>query len=496
MSMHVRELVDRRRCSRPLADSPASSTSRHDSITGPPLHRLAGELLVVARGRRRRRPSTSRARDDLVRVDDDADEAVVASASPSCSTGRQACAAIATAISSVTSRPRAPVNSLSARNSVAMSRSAVQVARRCARRRNGKRASVSCQSASGIARRSQRARRAPALPASRSRRRVDAGASRRDAGEAGRASSAAPRRAACRAVEVPVAQHVAHDAGRQRRGSPARWVWPWISVGVPAPRIQRAARRRRRRRPSRRGSRGSRRVAGVAHRARDRAPLRPAAARRNARCHAGAAHHARESAGSRRRRGTARRRARAARAAPKATSTRRVGQRASRRSRSSSASPTQEVAVADHEGDRALRARPRASTSAQRASKPRSARVVADPDLEQVAEDEHRIGAACARRCAAQASKVRGVLASRCRSEMKSIARQPRRRDERRIAQGQREAGGAVRCHAVGSGHDGGAAMIVTSSSGTSSWPPLLPVRTCSIASTTSVPSTTLPNTA
>jgi hypothetical protein len=49
--------------------------------------------------------------------------------------------------------------------------------------------------------------------------------------------------------------------------------------------------------------------------------------------------------------------------------------------------------------------------------------VVADPDLEQVAEDEDGVGAVC-RRCAAQASKAPGVLASRCRSLMKSTARQ------------------------------------------------------------------------
>jgi hypothetical protein len=37
---------------------------------------------------------------------------------------------------------------------------------------------------------------------------------------------------------------------------------------------------------------------------------------------------------------------------------------------------------------------------------------------------------------------------------------------------------------------------MVMSSSGTSPWPPRLPVRTCSIASITSLPLTTLPNTA
>ena len=98
--------------------------------------------------------------------------------------------------------------------------------------------------------------------------------------------------------------------------------------------------------------------------------------------------------------------------------------------------------------------------------------------------------AGVASRYAAQASQVRGMSDARCRSEMKSI------RDHSGGAANSRtrgQRGNRRRGHAR---YTSAAETISTSSSGTSPWPPRLPVATPSIASTTSVPATTLPNTA
>ena len=99
---------------------------------------------------------------------------------------------------------------------------------------------------------------------------------------------------------------------------------------------------------------------------------------------------------------------------------------------SSSASPTRKSRLPAMKATAALARRPRRSTSAQRASKPRSAHVVADPDLEQVAEDEHRVGVGVAQ---VRGPGLEGAAACSRRGagrEMKSIARQPRRGDGRR----------------------------------------------------------------
>ena len=61
----------------------------------------------------------------------------------------------------------------------------------------------------------------------------------------------------------------------------------------------------------------------------------------------------------------------------------------------------------------------------QRCSKPAWRAVVADPHLEQVAEDEDRVGRRVCAGSAPRRRTSRGVSSARCRSVMKSIARQP-----------------------------------------------------------------------
>ena len=91
-----------------------------------------------------------------------------------------------------------------------------------------------------------------------------------------------------------------------------------------------------------------------------------------------------------------------------------------------------------------------------------------------------------------QASKVAGSEACRCRSEIKSTV------CHAVGAVSRPSVGAVVRGSAdTGSAHHSATAFSITTSSlGTSPWPPRLPVFTPLIWSTTSVPLTTLPNTA
>ena len=309
----------------------------------------------------------------------------------------------------------APVNSLSARNRRGHLAQRAQVLARCAAARNGKRASVSCQSSSGIARRSSvRARaRAARATSARSRRGEPHGRRRRDPAKPSRVRRSTSARGVPRAVEVPVAQHVAHATGRR-----AAWLAGPVGVAVdqrraPAPAHPGAAR------PSASTSTdasGARRARCVA---RSRARIRARrCARRSASGSASAAALPRRTAHLRAEAlvgdvGQAQRvavRQQHALAERDAARSGRAG--AMTPQASSIASPTQEVAIAGHEGDACVGAPPARSTAAQRASKPRCRRVVADPDLEQVAEDEDRVGAACAAGTPPRPRRSRGVLAA------------------------------------------------------------------------------------
>ena len=125
----------------------------------------------------------------------------------------------------------------------------------------------------------------------------------------------------------------------------------------------------------------------------------------------------------------------------------------------------QEVAVTVHDGD----LQPGVGGRAQRGDDLRVVRViavvVADPGLEEVAEDVEGLGFARAAREEAE--------------EQRSRPGRPGRQVE------------------VGDEEDQtiSAFSMITSSTGTSWWKPLLPVRTARILSTTSRPSTTSPNT-
>ena len=164
----------------------------------------------------------------------------------------------------------------------------------------------------------------------------------------------------------------------------------------------------------------------------------------------------------------------------------------------------EEIAVAGHEADRPFGGGGGEHLGAAR-FEAALGHVVADPDLEQVAEDERRRR----RRCGAGAPprpRTRAACSRpRCRSESRSIARQ---------CAGATKVGGDSAFGSAGACGDDAATVpaasarplrrqettvarvIVTSSSGTSAWPPRLPVRTFSIASTTSWPETTRPKTA
>ncbi|EWS57920.1 hypothetical protein Y694_04162 [Methylibium sp. T29-B] len=161
----------------------------------------------------------------------------------------------------------------------------------------------------------------------------------------------------------------------------------------------------------------------------------------------------------------------------------------------------QEVAVACHEGHAASRGGflQHLDDLVLEALMPG---VVADPYLEQVAENEHRLGA-----------RVQQVLRERLKGEGMArlqvqvgdeVDRPPfsGRLELPELRQRRGHAGAPGRCGRR-RGHrlrapqaTSFARVITTSSSGTSSWPPWRPVFTRSIASTTSVPATTLPNTA
>ncbi len=128
--------------------------------------------------------------------------------------------------------------------------------------------------------------------------------------------------------------------------------------------------------------------------------------------------------------------------------------------------------------------------------------VVADPDLEQVAEDEDRVGAGVQHVRGPGVERARRVLGQVQIGEQVDGAPVRRRNEGRRRFGGDRHGHGRRRAGAAsgdagGRGHETTVARVsVTSSSGTSAWPPRLPVRTRSIASTTSWPETTRPKTA
>ena len=115
--------------------------------------------------------------------------------------------------------------------------------------------------------------------------------------------------------------------------------------------------------------------------------------------------------------------------------------------------------------------------------------IVADPEFEQVAEDEDRVGlvAVTSTKCS-KAATVLGIASLRCRSEMETAGARwsprplfaHRSRSRRSCSRDQTTT----------------AFSITTSSTGTSWWKPFEPVFTFLILSTTSMPSTTLPNTA
>ena len=153
----------------------------------------------------------------------------------------------------------------------------------------------------------------------------------------------------------------------------------------------------------------------------------------------------------------------------------------------------QEVPIAGQEGDgQPLCCRPQQVQHLPLEAAGFVQAVVAHPDLEQVAEDEHRIG-----RCGGQVlrQRVRRVGCGRSHLQVRQhVHLLPALRAAQHRAVGRvLQLPGALHQ----SDHSTTTARwITTSSSGTSSWKPLRPVRTFSIWSTTSVPDTTLPNTA
>ena len=245
------------------------------------------------------------------------------------------------------------------------------------------------QSASGMARRAQRGG---------SRRRCQPAPQWRSMGlqrPAPSAREAAARQAQHLGARCAASQSQSLSTWRLKPGArivaAGRWVWPWISSARPAACIQRTARGARRRRAIGRRRRALARFA--LRRACSAAMARRSASglARKSLLPRGAAHLAPEGmvvgVGQAQRVAVGQQQALAAR-----RQHRRVGQGQScRRSRSISRAD-QEVAVAGHEGQSQRRLAGVASTSTQRRSKPAWRGVVADPDLEQVAEDEHRIG--------------------------------------------------------------------------------------------------------
>ena len=163
----------------------------------------------------------------------------------------------------------------------------------------------------------------------------------------------------------------------------------------------------------------------------------------------------------------------------------------------------EEIAIAGHEADRPIGGGGGEHLGAAR-FEAALGHVVADPDLEQVAEDEHGVGVGVAQMRRPGLEHARRVLGQVQVREQ--VDRAPvRRRDEGRERLGlrQRRCARRRRCHGAGRSarpprrqETTVARVIVTSSSGTSAWPPRLPVRTFSIASTTSWPDDDAPKTA
>ena len=154
----------------------------------------------------------------------------------------------------------------------------------------------------------------------------------------------------------------------------------------------------------------------------------------------------------------------------------------------------QEVPVADHDEDGAV-----PGGAAQHAQAPGLVRlgphVVANPGLEQVTQDEEGVGG-CLRQvpCEGRGGAGQAFVQVDVGDEINAP---PRGRCGE--GGGARESGlpGKPGVPARRHAHQTSTAWVMTtSSSGTSSWKPLRPVLTFSMASTTSVPATTLPNTA
>jgi len=111
--------------------------------------------------------------------------------------------------------------------------------------------------------------------------------------------------------------------------------------------------------------------------------------------------------------------------------------------------------------------------------------VVADPGFEQVAENVESFSLA-----PVAAEKIqKGINAGRTRGMQVQV------RDEQGGQGGVNPAPSPVRGEGGRFYSSTVTFSMMTSSFGTSPWPPWLPVETFSIASTTSMPSTTLPNT-
>ena len=333
------------------------------------------------------------------------------------------------------------------------------------------------RAASGI-----RAGAQPAQPAEHHQRRVDAL-------RAGAPAGTAPGRG----VDAPPASQSLSTM--RCRPSPrscgaGRCVWPWISVRASAACSQSRAAGGVDVGPDHRPGRMLA-VFALRRAWRARSARRSSSGRaRKSRCQAAVRHLARESAGSRCRPGRAGRHGSAASAGPEAPAP------------SGSASSSMPAARAKSAPSRksrlpcmkksgpplgGLRAAARRSRLRSRAA---VGRVVADPDLEQVAEDEDRIG----RRgleVAVPGVEGRGLrglqmqVGDAGRPCASAAARRARRRRPARPC-----------CSALMRQALTTAFSITTSSSGTSSWKPLRPVFTALILSTTSLPSMTLPNTA
>ena len=147
----------------------------------------------------------------------------------------------------------------------------------------------------------------------------------------------------------------------------------------------------------------------------------------------------------------------------------------------------QKVAVAVHEGDGATTCR-LAQHRRAFGLEAFATRIVADPGLEQITEDEDGIGRR-AGQVLSQGVEGRGRQSAKMQIAQ-HIDRLPHRRRDKVVEAARR---GRLPWRI---GQTTTALVMTTSSSGTSSWPPLRPVLTPPIASTMSCPPTTLPKTA